>query len=205
MSDRYMRRLPPPISTPLYTMSYACARAVFRFSAVTPPATSSELGAVKGWCNASSRPSSSFHSNMGNSVTHSRLCAASSTSPSERAVYWRTRSRVLFTSAVSPAPNSSRSPGCAALASSTAATASALRPSLMGFAASISPSSSTRRKATPGDPALTASAAMSPLGLIRELEIRLPSGMRQHLTLPPSATAPENTLKPQPATASETS
>lgn len=52
--------------------------------------------------------------------------------------------------------------GCAALASSTAATASALRPSLMGFAASISPSSSTRRKATPGDPALTASAAMSP-------------------------------------------
>lgn len=37
-------------------------------------ARSSGFGAVKGWCSASSRPSSSFHSNMGKSTTHSRLC-----------------------------------------------------------------------------------------------------------------------------------
>jgi hypothetical protein len=31
-------------------------------------------------------------------------------------------------------------------------------------------------------------------GLIRELEMRAPSGIRQALTQPPSATAPANTL-----------
>jgi hypothetical protein len=38
---------------------------------------SAGLGAVKGWCSASSRPSSAFHSNMGKSTTHSRLCCPS--------------------------------------------------------------------------------------------------------------------------------
>ena len=36
---------------------------------------------------------------------------------------------------------------------------------------------------------------MSPLGLMRELEMRWPSGTRMPLTMPPSATAPANTLQ----------
>lgn len=47
---------------------------------MTPPATSSWLGAVNGWCRASRRPSSSLNSNMGKSVTHRRLWAVLSTS-----------------------------------------------------------------------------------------------------------------------------
>mmetsp|Transcript_24248 Transcript_24248/g.67419 ORF Transcript_24248/g.67419 Transcript_24248/m.67419 type:complete len:201 (+) Transcript_24248:327-929(+) len=200
-----MRRLPPPISTPLYTMSYAWARAVFRLSTVTPPATSSGCGAVKGWCSASRRPSSSFHSNIGKSVTHRRLWALLSTSPSEWATYCRTRSSVRLTMSRLPAPNNRRSPGCAPVLAMMAATTASSSPSLMGLAASMPPSSVMRINATPGEPACTASLAMSPLGFILELEIRFPSGMRQHFTAPASATAPANTLKPQPSTAAETS
>ena len=39
------------------------------------------------------------------------------------------------------------------------------------------------------------SLAMSPLGLILEFEMRWPSGTRMPLTMPPSATAPANTLQ----------
>lgn len=54
--------------------------------------------------------------------------------------------------------------GCAPVLAMIAATFSELSPSFMGFAASIPPSSSTRMKATPGDPAFDASLAMSPCG-----------------------------------------
>mmetsp|Transcript_22825 Transcript_22825/g.70934 ORF Transcript_22825/g.70934 Transcript_22825/m.70934 type:complete len:279 (-) Transcript_22825:561-1397(-) len=194
-----MRRLPPPISTPLYTRSYACALAVAR----SP--RSSLRGAVKGWCSASRRPSSSLNSNIGKSVTHVSACR-SSTSPRVCATNCRTRSRALFATASLSAMSRIRSPSAAPAASSSLAVSSGENPSRIGLAASSSPPAATRAKARPLAPPLIASAATSPLGgFRREFEILLPSGTTHALTTPPSATHPEKTLNPHPATAAETS
>mmetsp|Transcript_33434 Transcript_33434/g.56144 ORF Transcript_33434/g.56144 Transcript_33434/m.56144 type:complete len:201 (+) Transcript_33434:177-779(+) len=194
-----MRRLPPPISTPFHTMSYACARAVLR------SLTSSGCGAVKGWCRASSRSSSALYSNIGKSVTQSKLCDPSGTICRLLATNWRTRSSVLLTSASSPAAMSRRSSGPAPMRSISASPWASLSPPTRALAPSrVFPSAATRANAIPFDPALVASLAMSPLGLMRALEMRLPSGTQMALTTPPSATAALNTTNPQSATMSDT-
>jgi hypothetical protein len=55
-------------------------------------------------------------------VIHSRQSCESSTMPSWRATYWRTRSSVRCTSGAGPAASSSRSPGCAPDAASSCCT-----------------------------------------------------------------------------------
>lgn len=57
---------------------------------------SSGLGAVKGWCSASSLPSSSFHSNMGKSTTHSSECWPScrQCEPAQKALALRSGARL---------------------------------------------------------------------------------------------------------------
>mmetsp|Transcript_25284 Transcript_25284/g.54992 ORF Transcript_25284/g.54992 Transcript_25284/m.54992 type:complete len:230 (+) Transcript_25284:472-1161(+) len=198
-SLRKMRRLPPPISTPFHTMSYACARAVRR------SAMSAGLGAVKGWCSASRRSSSALYSNIGKSVTHSRAFTPSGTISRERATYCRTRSRVLLTSPTSPAAKSSKSSGSAPMVAISSAVCSAFKPCTRAFApSSAAPSELTRAKARPLDPAATASLAISPLGLTRPFEIRFPLGTRIALTTPPASTAPLKTIKPQSFTTSDT-
>mmetsp|Transcript_6209 Transcript_6209/g.21831 ORF Transcript_6209/g.21831 Transcript_6209/m.21831 type:complete len:378 (+) Transcript_6209:175-1308(+) len=195
---------PPPTSTPLYTRSYATAVAPSREA---PGSRLSGLGAVKGWCSASSLPSSSFHSNIGKSVTHSTSCFVSSTSPSMRAAALRTRSSALLTTGSASAAMSRRSPGCAPPHSSSSAASRPAMPSTTGFApSSVAPSSATRRNASPPAPAATASLHSSPLGgLSLAFAIRPPSGTRQHFTTPPASTAFENTAKPHPRAASVTS
>ena len=49
---------------------------VARASAARPGRRTSRRGAVNGWCSASQRCSSSFHSNIGKSTTHSSVVAA---------------------------------------------------------------------------------------------------------------------------------
>ncbi len=63
-SRRWIRMLPPPISAPFSTMSYAFAR-TFPGS-VSSRGRSSSRGAVKGWCIAAYRPASLSHSSRGN-------------------------------------------------------------------------------------------------------------------------------------------
>mmetsp|Transcript_24006 Transcript_24006/g.71211 ORF Transcript_24006/g.71211 Transcript_24006/m.71211 type:complete len:281 (-) Transcript_24006:12-854(-) len=197
-----MRRLPPPISTPLYTRSYARAFACLK----SPLASASSLGAVNGWCTATYRRSSASYSNIGKSTTHSRLCCPGAAKPYTLfATYCRTRSSAASTVGFGPAAMSSRSPGFAPAAATTAAACASLRPSLIGLAASIVPPSPTRMNARPAAPAATASAATSPLGLRRLLEMALPSGTRQQRTVPPSSSAAEKTRKPHPRTASDRS
>ena len=61
--------LPPPISSPLITMSYAFALTVSFLSSIY--GISSTFGCVNGWCIAMYLPSSSLYSNSGKSVIQS--------------------------------------------------------------------------------------------------------------------------------------
>ena len=110
-----------------------------------------------------------------------------------------------MTVAISPAPNNSKSPGLAWVRVKISCFCSAVKLSLIAPMVSI-PSSRTRINANPFAPASLASLKISPPGLIRILEIAsFPPGIGKILTIPPEATAPENTLKPQSLTISETS
>ena len=61
--------LPPPISLPFSTRSYACAQHLARADLPAGPCRS-RCGDVNGWCIATQRCSSAFHSSSGKSVTH---------------------------------------------------------------------------------------------------------------------------------------
>mmetsp|Transcript_3363 Transcript_3363/g.14133 ORF Transcript_3363/g.14133 Transcript_3363/m.14133 type:complete len:216 (+) Transcript_3363:1216-1863(+) len=188
-----MRNDPPPTSTPLYTKSYATARAFL----MSPPfSTSSWFGAVNGWCKASSLFSSSLRSNMGNSVIHNTACFeksepsretsdSSGTKPRVLARNCRTRSRALFTVAESPAPKSKSAPGPAPSTLSMSRDATGCNASHKALPPSkVTPSSATLTNAKPPAPPLTASKKTSPFGFKREFEILEPSGTATAFTTP---------------------
>ena len=82
----------PPHDTEARQEASSTAQCAFKRLA----SRSSGLGAVKGWCSASSRPSSSFHSNMGKSTTHSSECWPScrQCEPAQKALALRSGARL---------------------------------------------------------------------------------------------------------------
>ena len=67
----WIRMLPPAISFPLRTKSYARARALP--GSFSKKGTSSDFGAVNGWWTATNRFSSSLYSSNGKSVTQRKF------------------------------------------------------------------------------------------------------------------------------------
>ena len=151
--------LPPPISEPLSTMSYALARTLP--GSVSSSGRSSSSGAVNGWCIADQRFSSLSHSSIGKSVTQSRWYRDGSIIPSFSPRWSRSRPRDAQTTSNWSATNRSRSPGFASARSRIAASCSSLKNFVSG---DVSPSSVTLNHARPAAPpifATSSSAAIS--------------------------------------------
>ena len=119
-SGRLIRMLPPPISAPLMTMSYARARAAAGVVRRAAPSDSS-VGEVKGWCSASQRPSSSFHSTQREVGHPDGLPVARRRQAEPRGqLAARSAPSVCAATPASSATSSSRSPGDASSAAAIA-------------------------------------------------------------------------------------
>ena len=147
---------------------------------------------MNGWCIASQRPSSSFHSNIGKSTTHSSACAAPAVRSNLRDSSSRSSPSACAATAGLSATASSRSPGWALSSRPIAARSSSLRNLAIGER--HEPSSSTNAHTRPPAPKRLTSSVSSSSS--RRGTSRAPA------LIPRTTSAVANTLNSLPATAS---
>src|ERR671915_1707792 len=180
-SGRLILIEPPPSSQPSRTTSYPRERQV------AGSASRSPVGDVNGWCIASKRPSSSFHSNIGKSTTQKQSWPSGGPS----ATSGRSAPSTRATRAALPAPNRITSPSRASSACVVRATSSSPRNFAIGER--HVPSASTTAQASPLAPSDFAFSS----SLSMRLRGKSPRARRARTTPPPS-TAPPKTLNCDP-------
>ena len=160
---------------------------------------SASTGEVNGWCMATHRRSSVFHSSSGKSVTHVKANSSGLSQPRLRATDRRIWPSTFEVASAGPHASSRRSAAPAPAASSAAP--SAASPAALSAELCTAPPL-WRTQTSPPAPAAFASSAR----LSRSLREALPPpGTTMPRTTPPEATASRNTPKVESANTPETS
>ncbi len=189
--------LPPPISLPFSTRSYAWASTVPGSSSMR--SMSASMGEVNGWCIATHRPSSALHSRSGKSVTHVKTNSSGLSQPLARATERRIWPRTFDVASASPHASSSRS--ASPVSDAPRAARNVASPAAFSAELCTTPPG-CRTQTRPPAPSAFASSASASSSL---REDRPPPGTTMPRTTPPAATASRNTLKVDPPKTSDTS
>src|SRR5215212_5547594 len=161
--------------------------------------TSSSRGRVNMWCIGSMRPSSSFHSRSGKSVTQHMPSTSGSASPRRSLKWSRRRLRPSNTTGFLSATKNIQSPSAAPSVARRASCCSGEKNFATGL---LRPSGCTWKWARPLAPPEVATAVSSSISL----RVRSPSPpTAMPRTEPPESTAPLKTLNSASATSGETS